>query len=134
MKLYSDNYQVGEALPLNLRWQDIVKFASDKQQLKDYLTYDITPQATQKLAAKTKKIKLTGKYAGLYLTGRERDVLELLLADLTLNEIAKTIRLSIRTIEEYGSFLRKKFGYKANRDMVAALKNDTELYSALHLK
>jgi DNA-binding NarL/FixJ family response regulator len=134
MKLYSDNYQVGEALPSNLRWQDIVKFASDKQQLKDYLNYDITPQAMQKFAAKTQKIKLTGKHAGLYLTGRERNVLELLLEDLTLNEIAQTVRLSVRTIEEYGGFLRKKFGYKSNREMIATLKKDTGLYADLNLK
>lgn len=59
--------------------------------------------------------------SGTTLTRRERQVVGLLSKGLTSKEIARNLSLSPRTIEDYRTTLRKKFGAKNTNELLAQL-------------
>jgi len=52
------------------------------------------------------------------LTRRERQVLELLLAEKRDKEIAVALGISLRTVEKHVEHLRRKFGARSRRELV----------------
>lgn len=67
---------------------------------------------------------LAGKYSGLYLTARQRDVLQLFLQDRSASKIARQLRLSERTIEDYSRVLRAKFHCATKKELVHRLREE----------
>ena len=58
---------------------------------------------------------------GTSLTRRERQVVGLLSKGMTSKEIARNLSLSPRTVEDYRTTLRKKFGAKNTNELLARL-------------
>lgn len=81
-----------------------------------------------------KRYYLQGKYQGMYLTKRQRDVLLLFLQNKSAAEIAKALKLSERTIEDYSRALRSKFGCATKKRLVAQIKREgmDQLVQSLH--
>jgi DNA-binding NarL/FixJ family response regulator len=118
MKLYCDCLQAGKELPLKRRWRDIKK------------NYLAAPSLTcTNTTAKSTAIKyhLSGAYAGVVLTKKQRDILVYMLHKYKINDIAKRLRLSNRTIEKYISNIKEKLGLKHVKNIKKFLADDRKL-------
>ena len=62
------------------------------------------------------------QYQGLYLTQREKQVAELLITEFKAKRIARELKISSRTIEDYLARLKFKFNCRCKKDLVVILR------------
>ena len=121
--VYNNYSTVGSPRSLSERYKDLINLKETE--------YDVCTEIVRKVELSKLNVRyyLSGRYKGIYLTARERDVFLLLIEGYRLKNIAAILSLSVRTIEEYAGFLRKKFNFKFNRDLVTALSKEQSIFN-----
>lgn len=111
-------------------WRDVIASMEQVSKQRNCKHEDVRPI----VRTPPKRYYLSGQYDGLYLTERQRDVLLLFLQNKSAAEIARTLGLSERTIEDYSRALRTKFGCATKKRLIAQIKRDglDQLLERLH--
>jgi DNA-binding CsgD family transcriptional regulator len=127
-----DSYKMyltaGEPKSLNTRWSDVLEYSKNIRTTKPGIADQDNLnkiEVSNKHEEKTRQRR--DKYAGVYLTDAQKEVLYYLLQDYSDDKIIKLMNISEKEINQHVCALIKKFKFNDRRRMIIELFNNKEL-------
>lgn len=111
---YTDKYEINGVLSLDMEQEGIIKTLEEADKGEIYFNEEMIS-----ILFSPKMNELSAKVSSI--TARELDIVKLMLKDLTNEEIAAHLKLSVRTVNAHKGNIMRKMGTKTTSGMIKTI-------------